>query len=176
MWEQDEQHFQRRIGTGREREAYVAYRLIAAGLEVSVPSLRVRPSFDVRHAYRDTRDMMVEGHEVEVKSTRFAFTDPQNFRFNPCFVDTEEKILAKGPPFAFLIVSQETGAIMAVPGKTHEKWVVMEGRDHERGIGVRWLGCPLHLVRTFDEFVQFLNSSHHELDHPGESSNRYGKD
>ncbi|MBV47335.1 MAG: hypothetical protein CMN10_02050 [Roseobacter sp.] len=176
LWEQDEKHFQRRIGTGREREAYVAYRLIAEGLEVSVPRLRVRPSFAERHAYRDTRDMIVEGHEIEIKSTRFAFTDPGEFPYNPCFVDTEEKILAKGPPFAFLIVSQQTGAIMAVPGKTRDRWVVMEGRDHERGIGVRWLGCPIHLVRTFDEFVRHLESAHHELDQPGEGSDRHSKD
>jgi len=164
-----------RLKTGREREAYVAYRLIAEGLEVSVPRLRVRPSFDERHAYRDTRDMLVEGHEVEVKSTRFAFTGPDDFPFDPCFVDTEEKILAKGPPFAFLIVSQETGAIMAIPGKTSDRWILMEGRDHERGIGVRWLGCPLHRVKTFDEFVSFLKSSHHELDHPSEGGDGDGQ-
>ena len=164
MWQQDEEHFQRRIGTGREREAYVAYRLIAEGLEVSVPRLRVRPTFADRHSYRDSRDMMVEGREVEVKSTRFAFTSPGDFPFDPCFVDTEEKIVAKGPPFAFLIVSQKTGAIMAVPGKTRDEWVVMDGRDHDRGIEVRWLGCPLRLARTFDEFVDFLSQS------PGQSS------
>ena len=143
MWQQDEEHFQRRIGTGREREAYVAYRLIAEGLEVSVPRLRVRPTFADRHSYRDSRDMMVEGREVEVKSTRFACTSPGD---------------------ACLIVSQKTGAIMAVPGKTRDEWVVMDGRDHDRGIEVRWLGCPLRLARTFDEFVDFLSQS------PGQSS------
>ena len=177
-WDQnrDDQLFHSRLGTGREREGYVAYRLIAEGLEVAVPRLRVRPTYAERHAYRDTRDMIVEGHEVEVKSTRFGFTDPTDFRFDPCFVDTEEKILAKGPPFAFLIVSQETGAIMAIPGKTRDRWVVMEGRDQETGKAGRWLGCPLHLVRTFDEFVSYLKSTHHELDHPGEGSDGNGED
>ena len=175
-WEQDEQHFRRRLATGREREAYVAYRLIAEGLEVSVPRLRIRPTYAERHAYRDTRDMIVEGHEVEIKSTRFPFTSAEDFRFDPCFVDTQEKIQSKGPPFAFLIVSQPTGAIIAVPGKTWSEWVVIEGRDHTREIGMRWLGCPLRLTRTFDEFVAHLKSAHHELDQPSEGSDGDGKD
>lgn len=155
-WVQDEEHFRLRINTGREREAYVAYRLIARGLAVSVPALRIRPSFELRREFRDDRDMVVSGMEVEIKSTRFGFTNPQDFKFDPCFVDTEEKIVAKGPPFAFLIVSQVTGAIMAIPGKTRDRWVVIDGRDHDRGIDVRWLGCPLDLVRTFDEFTEHM--------------------
>lgn len=155
-WNQDEGHFQRRIGTGREREAYVAYRLIAEGLEVSVPALRVRPRYEDRADYRDSRDMICAGQELEIKSTRFAFTSKRDFPFDPCFVDTEEKIEAKGPPFAFLIVSQKTGAIMVVPGKTRDRWVKMSGRDNDRGCPVRWLGCELSLVREFSELVDHL--------------------
>jgi hypothetical protein len=155
-WHKNDELFRKQIKAGRKWEAYVAHKLIVSGLEVFVPRFEVRPHVSQRSDYRDERDMIVEGKEVEVKSTRFGFDRPKDFPFDPCFVDTEEKIVAKGPPFAFLIVSQETGAIMAVPGKTRDRWVEMSGFDHKRGINVKWLGCPIGLVRSFDEFVTFL--------------------
>ena len=155
-WHKNDKLFREQIGTGRRWEAYVAHQLIINGLEVSVPRFEVRPHVSERKRYRDVRDMVVEGRDVEVKSSTRDFSKPFDFPFDPMFVDTREKIESKGAPFAFLIVSQESGCILAIPGKTREEWIPQSGFDSKRGIKEEWLACPLRLVRTFDEFVNFL--------------------
>lgn len=151
--------FIRRLGTGREREAFVAYHFIKRGLEVYVPPLKVRPRFSERHAYRDVRDMVVEGQDIEIKSTRYRFTSADDFPFDPAFVDTKEKVEAKGPPLAFVVVCQETHATMVIPGRTYPDWVDVKARDHARNIDVDWLACPLRHMKTLDDLVEHLLST-----------------
>jgi hypothetical protein len=155
-WHQNDTLFRTQVNAGRGWEAYVAYKLIAAGFEVHVPSFFIRPTVAQRKAYRDIRDMVVEGKEIEIKSSSRFFTCPDDHPDENIMVDTCEKVDSKGEPFSFLIVSQKTGEIIAIPGKTRNLWKVKKGFDRVRKIEEQWYVCPASVTRTFDEFLQAL--------------------
>ena len=148
--------FKQRIVLGRACEAAVAQAFIAAGLEVYVPPLKIRPNFEERAEYRDKRDMLVNGQEIEVKSTSRPFLTPDDWPFDLFFVDTAEKIESKGVPLAFVVISQVTSKMFVIPGKTRPHWEVFTGNDKKRGIGVAWLACRKTHLRTFSELVEHL--------------------
>jgi hypothetical protein len=158
-WNLNDELFREQIAIGRKWEAYIAHQLILSGLEVFVPRLAIRSHVSERKKYRDVRDMVVEGRDVEIKSRKEDFSRPSDFPYDSMFVDTREKIESKGPPFAFLVVSQMSGCILAIPGKTRSKWVIRAGFDRTRKINEEWLACPIKLVRSFDEFIVFLKNS-----------------
>lgn len=117
------------------------------------------PETKENHTQLDIDVLLDDGRVIEVKSRKSTcvFTCPQDFPFPDIFVDTrqgwEEK---KIKPFAYVFVSQDTGAMVWIPGDTRDQWV-------ERKVMDRWLGyetwtlcADKGLIRPIGELVEIL--------------------
>jgi len=164
-WAQDDAKFKSFLQDGRNMVAYVTFELISRGVGVAVPPSRVRPdgcSFEQMEEFSDDGDLKVYYEErdawprVEVKGRSVEFTGLHDFPFDTVLVDTVRNINKKGPPAAYITVSQVTGAMIVISQRSRDAWREKERVDKKRNISDRFYEVPVKDCRTFDEFVRFL--------------------
>lgn len=158
----DHQAFLANLVKGQRAEVVVALRLLLLGLTVRLDPRRedLRPTPAGYSRFSDDTDILVEGcYRVEVKSSTYRFTSPEDWPF-PWGAYMWAKARwdeAAEHPHAFVLFSEPTGAALAVNGDSHPEWFVTENNDHRRERLSKPILCaPPHLIRPFDELTRYL--------------------
>ena len=133
------------------------------GFDVQMPELAVRASIKTAGKFRDTLDLLVNGHRVEVKSRAVRFTGPKDWPDNrlPAFVDTKPKYDAHADqPLAYVFVSQATGAMVCTDGRlaASRRWSVEKRRDRVRNIQESFYAVEGKHLRTMDALVAVIRN------------------
>ena len=162
-WHKNDALFRQLQNTGRRYEGYVTGLLVSHGFGVRVPPMATRPDVSVRRGYRDHRDLIVECDsgqlaEIEVKSRNLNFTSCEDFPYEDLFVDVKSTIDEKGPPLAFICVSQKTLGMVVIPGSSLEYWGTKTSFDRVRKIEQTWYVCPKKRTRSFDNLCSHLKT------------------
>jgi len=162
-WHKNDALFRQLQNTGRRFEGYVAGLLVSHGFGVRVKPMATRPDVSVRREYRDHRDLIVECSsgqlaEIEVKSRDLAFSSCEDFPYQDLFVDVKSTIDEKGPPLAFVCVSQKTLGMIVIPGSSKEHWTTRTAFDRVRRQEQTWYVCPKDRTRSFENLCSHLRS------------------
>lgn len=162
-WHKNDALFRQLQDTGRRYEGYVSGLIVSNGLGVRVKPMCTRPDISVRSNYRDTRDLIVETPsgqlaEIEVKSRDLNFNNAEDFPYPDLFVDTKSTVDEKGPPLAFVCVSQITLGMVVIPGSTIADWTTKTTFDRVRKQEQTFYICPTSKTRSFDNLISHLKT------------------
>lgn len=155
-------HFVGELATGHQIQVAVAERLREEGLRVHVPELRAAPTAAQRRDFADDGDLHVYQRDrrvvVEAKSRALAFSEHgQDFPYVRALVDRKESFDAKDPkPVAYVLVSQQTGAMTVAPVSTRSTWTVQDPRDGRRGYRYRAYTVHRSLLVPLDDLIDWL--------------------
>jgi hypothetical protein len=150
-----------RCKKGHEFQVIVASYLAGLGLAVTVSGLLLRKEVSTE-PFDDGGDIQCEGMDVEVKSTRFPFITPSDFRFPAPMIDSVasfENSKKDKNPVAYIVFSAETKAMMFIPvEETRDKWFVVDKRDMNLDRRTKFYQCPKEYWQTIDGFKEFILS------------------
>ncbi len=160
--------FPTRQKAGRIAEADVGFTFARMGYGVSMPAMRTRPegcSAAVRATYSDTYDLIIDGKTpgqhwvIEVKSRTLNFSgDPKEYPYDTAFVCARRSYRqaeagTRAMPYAWIIVSQKTGAKLCVLESTRPLWTDVTCYDRARGTRDTFLAVRREDMLTWDELT-----------------------
>ena len=156
-WYANDALFKRLLEEGYLWSLYVASFFQASGFGVQVQgidewydSLR-----DRKERFGDSIDLYVDGVPIEAKSRSITFHTPDDYPYPDVIVDRVDKFHKKAtPPLAYVIVSQHTGAMWAVPTETSHAWVERSIYDRVRNIQTKVYACGKENMRPMQWLVQ----------------------
>ena len=135
-WGRNSALFRTFLTTGFMYQRYVGDFFIANGLDVVMPRQRFRKSISAAVDFKDEADLTVAGKVIEVKSRTLDFQRTLDLP-QRVLLDTVEGWEAKTrKPFAYVVVSQISGAMVWIPGTDRSKWVTIRTHDRKRGINI----------------------------------------
>lgn len=134
----------------------VAAVIRAAGLPVTVPPTRVRPSRDVRREYADGCDLLVVRWRLEVKSRNLDFTGPGDYPFPTAFVNAAGTWDRQPKPAAVILVSRITLGLAVVPPSTIEQWKRRPLHHGPHDIDYDVIEAPRECLRPIAELLAWL--------------------
>jgi hypothetical protein len=165
-----------------ESEPYrqrVAILLMQNGLRIEVPPQEYRDGLSDRGRFRNEKDIIVwpgvADHEmvvIEVKSRKEKFDSAENFgrllrrkyKQSGIFVDTVHGWAQKSPkPKLIFMISQITGAIIVLQGRTQEQWTRGTFNDRRRGYSDTFYKADPELFITVEEAIQKLQKRQERL-------------
>lgn len=158
--------FLQELAIGSQWAEYVAKELTARGVPCAATEMRVaQTQEEIKEFTENDQDVVLldgSGH-FEVKSRRLKFNTIFDYPFDTVFLDTvsgwKQK---KQKPIAYLIVSQVTGAIIAVPTNSERRWTKKTAFDKVRQFTDTWNEAHRHDMLSFKEFVQEFKESQRE--------------
>jgi len=137
------------------------------GIEAYATNLEIATNkTEWRKFTENEQDIILPNHEnknLEVKSsTRHFNWNPQEFPHPNTIVDTcygyHNK---KHPPHAYILISQHTGAMLAIPPKTQPQWTTKKLYDKHRQIWDDFYLIPKHLLQPINKLIQHLQQTQH---------------
>jgi len=157
-WLENEELFQREVRQGHHWERWVAMFFVLNGLSCKVQEQTVRENVEDRHEYAGTTDLELEGLPVEVKTTRFAWTDRRCP--DPLYVMSTHKWEKMDPkPFAVVLVCKGDGTIRALPGAVVPKLPTREVHDRVRDVKYTAYLARKDQWRTVDRLMESVRNS-----------------
>jgi hypothetical protein len=158
-WIESPEKFRERWEKGEKQTDLIAERLRSDGLDVKAPQRTFRKTYADRKNYKDETDLIVNGRRIEVKSRRFNWTSLDDYPYDTIFVDTVKKWDGhKVKPLASINVSQVTGAVVVVPGKSSGEWMKVSAKDKDTGFVYENYAAPRGTWKTYEQLVDFLKS------------------
>lgn len=165
-WMENDALFLQELTKGHRFERLVAQRLLEKGFTVQVPRKSIRSNVTEIHKYKNEVDLYVGRWQklptkIEIKSRDLYFTCPDDVPewCMPLFVMTEDSWKQTDEkPAAILVVSQQTGAIIATSSVWQHKWHVIRAPDSVRGIRVTTYAADRELWHTFQDFCAVLEA------------------
>ena len=120
------------------------------GAYVTVPEVKVRPSFDQRMDYQDDGDILIT-QRVEVKHKQVDFTSEQDYPYETLMLDASYKIdaLGWGHLDCYVLMNKAKTHVAVVPAATRgfwEKTTVCDRKERDRRC---YYVCPKHLATFF---------------------------
>ncbi len=151
--------FKGRVKNGWVYQNVVADYLDTLGLSVTRGGLYIREHAST-DPFDDGGDLMCEGMDVEVKSTRFPFTTPNDFKFPAPMVDSVasfENSKRNKHPVAYIVVSSQNGGMMYLPvDETRAYWIRVNKRDMNLDRRSGFYQCEKKYWRTMESFRTFI--------------------
>ena len=161
---EDDTIFLKELQVGHQWQLWAGFQFLKRGFIVQVPPLLIRPSREDIDAYSDHGDIFLwrcsgDRLRFECKSRSLSFTGRRDYPFPTAFVDRVEtwKRKANSKPAAILLVSQETGAILAIDAWTESDWVIEEKDDSVRGYRRSYYLVPRSILLEWDELISHIN-------------------
>lgn len=157
-----DEEFKRRLDQGHPWQEYVALFLRLHRIEAEAGAYRFRAHVD------EVGEYSAHEHDIwlpklrlhlDVKTRREAWHGMHDYPYPDVFVDTASSWKAKrDKPFAYVIVSRPTGAMLVVPADSAPRWRASKKRDHQRGISDYFLSASLQDVRDMAWLVRGLTN------------------
>lgn len=127
-------------------------------LKVEMPELEIREG-SIKNAgkFFNSKDLLVNGKRIEIKSRKEAFTSPDSFPYKTAIVDTVKKYEGRDDkPFAYVMVSRITGSMLWVDASTPDNWSVKRKFDKTRKYHDNFYEIPREQMKTMDSLVSKL--------------------
>jgi hypothetical protein len=157
-----DEKFQERLSEGKKFEKLVVDALVEEGFDPEWSSDdEVLPDRNIAAYAKFDADIIVDEAILEVKSRRSTckFTGPEDFPFDDIFLETKSGWEAKEfKPDFYVVVSQCTGGMLVVDGKTREQWDSRRVWDRNCGYASETLVAPKDLARPFSWMVDELRN------------------
>lgn len=150
---------------GHGYNLYVADLLTSFGIPgVEVPEFTMASNLmEIQDKTKNEKDVIVDGLVLEVKSSSRSFRDVDDFPHNPLIVDTVSGFDSKMvKPFAYVIISQTTHHLFAIPVSTKPNWTIRTYYDAQRDHEDRFYMVQKRECRPFLEMVDVLLERAHE--------------
>lgn len=160
-WKDNDKLFFKELKEGYEWQKLAATFFEDRGLTVQMPELSIRDSFEEAGEYLDTKDLLVNGHIIEVKSRREKFTSAEDFPYSTIFVDTVAGYDSKvTKPLAYVMISRETKTMLCLPSWKRPKYWTQEKRfDRIRKIYETFYMCPKNRLQSLEDLVIYIKSN-----------------
>lgn len=130
------------------------------GLPAEMPDLSVRKDISEAEHWKDSQDITIGEHAIEVKSRNEAFTSPESFPYATVIVDTisgwDQKVKK---PLSYVMVSRPTGAMLCLRGTSNEDWTTEQKYDSVRNIRDDFYVAPKGKLRTMNALIEMLKRS-----------------
>jgi hypothetical protein len=155
-WKDNDTLFFKELREGYEWQKIAGIYFHENGLEVQMPKLTFRGSFEKAGDYIDSKDLLVNGHYIEIKSRRESFTSAKDFPYSTIFVDTVAGYDAKiNKPLAYVMISRETKAMLCLPSYNKPDYWTQETRfDRVRKINETFYMAPKNKLQPLDNLVE----------------------
>lgn len=135
-WGRNNTLFREFLTTGFLFQRYVGDFFIANGLDVVMPRQRFRRSIAAAVDFKDEADLTVAGKVIEVKSRTLDFERTLDLP-GTVLLDTTESWESKTrKPYAYVVCSQISGAMVWTPGSSKERWSTVRTHDRKRDIPI----------------------------------------
>lgn len=158
-WQDNDALFFEELKQGHAWQTLPATFLSLQGFQVEIPSLKIRSSIVEASNWKNDIDLYVNGIPLEIKSRNEEFTSPESFPFATTFVDTCAGYDAKEKkPFAYIMVSRPTGAMLALQGNKPTKWIREQRFDRTRRIKDWFYLAPKEQLHPMSRIVTALRS------------------
>lgn len=144
---------------GHKFNEIVAMRLRDQGIQCEVPSLEfAQTKEEIKDFTANEKDIIVGDHVLEVKSRNLHFTDePLTFPYSDLIIDTVSGFEGKSKkPLAYIMVSQKTGQMFAIPTYSKDGWKVEKKYDRDRKHEDHFYLAPISNGRSFNALVNHL--------------------
>lgn len=150
---------------GHGYNLYVADLLSSYGIPgVEVPEFSMASNAtEIKDKTMNEKDVIIDGLVLEIKSSSRTFRDVDDFPHNPLMVDTVNGFDSKVvKPFAYVIISQITHHLFAIPVATKPNWTIRTYYDADRDHEDRFYMVQKRHCRPFVEMVDVLLERAHE--------------
>ena len=170
FFDENSTQFKEELEASEQYRQQVGRFLCERGVRVEVPPMEYRKDLSDRDRFKNEKDIIawpgVADHEmvvIEVKSRNEKFTSAEDFGRtlrrkygeSDIFVDTVHGWAQKDPkPKLICMVSTETGAMIALPGKTEEHWKKRTKGDSTRGYVDTFYTAEPEFFITMEEAVE----------------------
>jgi hypothetical protein len=161
-WLKNDKLFFEQLEIGHSWANYVAQKICERDISCYATQMEKRKNANDRFRFRSEKDILFNNMPgyLDVKANSYNFgDDPQTFPYKSPFVDTAHGWSKKPEkPLAVLLVSQQTGSIIVIPVSTEKMWVPIKKFDRIRKIEDTFLTIDKSLIKTFDEFIEWLTA------------------
>jgi len=107
---------------------------------------------------------------MEVKSRNVVFHTPEDFPHPTILIDTVSGWEGKRPvPQLVLCVSQQTGALMWLPTKTKQDWIISSRYDHVRRITDSFYESVYGLWQPVETLLRVLHQLRSKREQEGQA-------
>ena len=156
-WSENDDLFLSELKSGFDWQSLPALFFKLHGLNVEMPSLRVRSSIKEAHNWLDETDLIVNGHSIEIKSRNENFTTPRSFPYPTIFVDTVSGYNAKKKkPTAYIMISRPTGSMLCIRADNSSGWTTERRFDRVREIWDDFYLAPKERLQALDTLLKFI--------------------
>jgi hypothetical protein len=153
----DHSGFLAELERGRRVELCVACAFLEAGLSVRMERLDKAQTPYEAARFKEQTDLIIdERWLIEVKSSTYPFSERDDWPFGCVYVCTEKRWQhRKQKPFAFVILSQPTGAMLALTTRNSDSWWTVDSKDSRRN---GWVTTTLCAPKSDLYFLEDLVS------------------
>lgn len=159
--------FRNRLEAGKKFEGMVVDRLVELGIptdqiEWNETDEKLLKKWKKEDFTKYDVDIVACDKIIEVKSRQSTckFTCIDDFPFPDIFVDTEggwQKKLKK--PDYYVIVSQDTGGMLVIPGNTRDQWKTKKIYDKLSGFKTKTMIADKELAKSFEWMAEEIQKS-----------------
>lgn len=159
-WKNNDELFFSELKQGHQWQQLPALFFKLHGFQVEMPELTIRSSIKEAGRWKDTPDLIVNGHIIEVKSRNEIFTSGDSFPYETAFIDTVSGYDAKViKPLAYVFVSRPTGAMLVLKTNSSKGWAVESKFDHIRKIQENFYLCKRKHLQNINVLVSFIKNN-----------------
>lgn len=128
----------------------VAQWLKTRGAYVSVPEVKVRPSFEDRFSYQDNGDILIT-QRIEVKHKQLDFTCRDDYPFATVFLDASYKIdsMGWGQLDSYVLMNRAKTHVAVVPSTSRGHWTKATVWDKKDRSHQSFYQCPVDLCTFY---------------------------
>ena len=158
-WFKNDSLFKQELIKGVLWQLYVAEKFRHMGYDVERVDVSITTvPEERREEFINSKDLVVNGKLIEVKSRNLDFANHSDFPYSTLFVDTKDGFLKKKDrPAMYVCVSQKTGGLCALDvASTFEKWTVKRTWDTIRKINLVAYECDKSLWESVDDAAKKL--------------------
>lgn len=147
------------VQKGHKWQLWAGFQFLKESFIVQVPPLKLRPTREEIDRYTDEGDLYVwrtfnDRLRLECKSRNISFTNSGDYPFDTAFVERVNTWKRKRKPAAILLISQITGAIVAIPTWTEPSWFVESANDSVRGYQRYYYMLKTEQLVNWTDFIQ----------------------
>lgn len=161
-WFKNDKLFQQELIKGILWQLYVAEKFRQLGCDVERMDLSLKAGpVEEREKFINSKDLIVNGHVIEVKSRNQAFNGADDFPYDTLFVDTKDGFDRKvDKPSFYVCVSQLTGGMCALNvDESFKHWKTTKTWDTVRKISLTAYECHRDVWVTVEEAAKVLCST-----------------
>lgn len=158
LWSENNELFIKELSDGFAWQTLPMLFFKLHGFDVEMPELEIREE-SIKNAskYFNSKDLLVNGKRIEIKSRKEKFTSPDSFPYPTAMVDTVKKFNGReDKPVAYIMISRDTGSMLWVDATRNSDWEIIERFDNTRKFNEKFFVVKKEKLLTMNLLVSAL--------------------